>query len=78
MEKTLNKSFIMMESFTMFAKRIENCIDVAKAAGVLYTDTQITNKVFSIMLKVRVFMIECDSGGNNLILTKHSLLLNDF
>ena len=53
--KTLNKSFIMMESFTMFAKRIENCIDVAEAAGALHTDTQITNKVFSVMLKAHIF-----------------------
>ena len=56
--KTLNKSFIMMESFTMFSKRIENCIDAAEAAeaaGALHTDTQITNKVFSVILKAHIF-----------------------
>jgi hypothetical protein len=44
-----------MESFTMFSKRIENCIDAAEAAGALHIDTQITNKVFSIILKVHIF-----------------------
>ena len=53
--KTLNKSFIMMESFTTFSKRIENCIDTAEVAGALHTDTQITNKVFSIILKAHIF-----------------------
>ena len=44
-----------MESFTMFAKRIENCIDAAEVSGDLHIDTQITNKVFSVILKVHIF-----------------------
>ena len=51
----MNKPFIMMEYFTMFAKRIENCIDTAKAAGALHTDTKTTNKVFNVILKIHVF-----------------------
>ena len=53
--KTLNKSVIIIECFSMFAKRIENFIDVAEASGDLHTDPQITNKVFSVILKAHIF-----------------------
>ena len=69
-----------MDSFTIFSKRIENCIDAAEAAeaaGALHTDTQITNKVFSVILKAHIFIIECKSRGENLLPTKHSLILNN-
>ena len=52
--KTLNKSFIMIKSCTMFVKRMENFIDVAEVAGAPHTDAQITNKVFGLILKVNV------------------------
>ena len=49
--KTLNKSFIIIESFSRFATRIDNCIDASEAAGALHTDPQITNVLFSVILK---------------------------
>ena len=47
-----------MESFTVFTKRIENCIDtaeLAEASGALHTDAKIKNKVFIDILKIHIF-----------------------
>ena len=44
-----------METFSVFVKRIEDCMDVTEVSGAPCTDAQITNKVLSITLKVDIF-----------------------
>ena len=66
----------MMHSFTMFTKRIENCTDAAEAAGVVQTNTQVTNKVFSVILKSEMFHDRVQEKRGNLLRTNHSLILN--
>ena len=74
--KTLNKYFIIIESFSMFSRRIENFIDASEESGSLHTDPQITKKVFSFILKVHIFVIDFKRIWENLLPTKHSLILN--
>ena len=42
--KFLNKSFTIIDYFSISAKRVENFIDVAEASGDLHIDSKITNK----------------------------------
>ena len=50
-EKTLTQEFDVTEPFSMFIRRIEDCMDLAEAAGAPYTDRQIATKAFNSIIK---------------------------
>ena len=54
-KKILTRECDYMEPSSVFVKRIEDCMDVAEEAGAPCTESQITNKAFSIILKADVF-----------------------
>ena len=67
----------MMESFTVFSKRTENCTCAAEAVEALYTDTQTSENFFSVVWKTYFFIIECKDREENLLPTKYSLILDN-
>ena len=54
-EKTLTQDFDITEPFSMFVRRIEDCMDLAEAAGAPCTDRQITTKAFNSIIKADLF-----------------------